>query len=538
MQTIRLSLDDDINSICDLLDWSDDKRVVFVLPEEETAKRDFDKLSHRGSVETARREPVETAVLPPVVTAISLIRLRRYADNKRIEVGLVTGNRQLARQARGLGLPAFTTVEEAEMSRRGWWRGRRRQERLGLPTYGEPLDDGKPRPSTDDDELLPTSAVTKRQWAIRYAAILLFFVAGALGVVSFLYLVPRATIMLQPELAPLTAVQQITAVPALQTVDYSQNAIPARLLTLTQSWQTDVETTGVVEVPAAPARGLVVFTNLTEETVTVPAGTIIQTEDGLGFQTVADVSVAGVEGSTAETDAIALEPGPQGNVSAESLTVLPAGLIDLLEVRNPAPMVGGDVRAEAAVSQEDLNRVRSQALQFLQAVAQSQMEGMLTEREFLARESLRVVEIVSETYSHQVGEQTAQISVEMEAVLQGTAVDTTAASGLVYEALAGQVRPGFTLVPESIQFGEAEVVSADEAGNVTFLLSGTGAAATNLNLDETLAAIAGQETGTAAAYLYENLPLTAVPTIQIWPLWVKRIPYLPRRIETEIRTDS
>ncbi len=527
MQIIPLNLDDDIISVCDLLDWSDDKRMVFVLPEGEMVHGDFDRLSHRGSV--------ETAVLPP----ISLVRLRRYADNKRIEIGLVTTDRQLARQARGLGLPTFATVEEAETSRRGWWRGRRRQERLGLPTYGEPLDDGKPRPSADgdNDELLPTPVVTKRQWVIRYAAIFLFFVAGALGVVSFLYLVPQATITLQPELAPLTATQQITAVPVLQTIDYAQNAIPARLLTLTQSWQTDVETTGVVEVPTAPARGLVVFTNLTEETVTVPAGTIIQTADGLGFQTVADVSVAGVVDGTAETDAIALEPGPQGNVAAESLTVLPAGLTDLLEVRNPAPMVGGDVQAEAAVSQEDLTRVRSQALQFLQAVAQSHMEGMLTEREFLARESLRVVEVVSENYSNRVGEQTAQVSVEMEAVLQGTAVDTTAASGLVYEALAGQVRPGFTLVPESIRFDEAEVVSADDAGNVTFLLSGTGAAATDLALDEALAAITGQETEIAAAYLYENLPLTAVPTVQVWPLWVKRIPYLPRRIEIDIRTD-
>lgn len=512
MQTISLTPDDDINSVCDLLDWSDDKRVVFVLGEERTA----------------------------VLTPISLVRLRRYADNKRIEVGLVINDRQLARQAQGLGLPTFTTIEEAEMSRRGWWRGRRRQERLGLPTYGEPLDDGKPRSSANgnDDELLPTPVVTKRQWAIRYAAILLFFVAGALAVVSFLYLVPRATITLQPALAPLTATQQITAVPTLPTVDYSQNAIPARLITLTQSWQTDVETSGIIELPGAPARGLVVFTNLTEETVTVPAGTIIQTTDGMGFQTVADVSVAGVEGGTAETDAIALEPGPQGNLPAESLTILPDGLADLLTVRNPAPLVGGDVRAETAVSQEDLTRVRSQALQFLQAVAQSQMEGMLTEREFLARESLRVVEIVSETYSHQVGEQAAQVSVEMEAVLQGTAVDTTAASGLVYEALAGQVRPGFTLVPESIQFGEAEVVSADETGNVTFLLSGTGAAATDLNLDETLAAVTGQETEIAATYLYEHLPLTAVPTIQVWPLWVKRIPYLPRRIQTEIRTSE
>ena len=512
MKVISLTPDDDINSICDLLDWSDDKRVVFVLPEEETA----------------------------VLSSISLVRLRRYADNKRVEVGLVTADRRLARQARGLGLPTFTTVEEAETSRRGWWRGRRRRERLGLPTYGQPLDDGKPRPSANgaDDELLPTPVATPRQWTIRYAAILLFFVAGALGVVSFLYLAPRATITLQPELNPLTVTQPITAVPALTVVDYAQNTIPARWLTLAQSWQTDVETTGVIEVPTAPARGLVVFTNLTDETVTVPAGAIIQTETGLGFQTVADVSVAGVEGGTAETDAIAVEPGPQGNVAAETVTVLPAGLADLLTARNPAPMVGGDVRSEAAVTEADLARARSQALQFLQAVAQSEMETELTEREFLARESLQVVEILSETYSHAVGQRSERLGIEMTAVLQGTAVDTTAAAGLTYAALARQVPPGFTLIPDSIQFDAGEVISADERGRVTFLLAGAGTAAINLDLPAALDAVAGQETGTASAYLYRNLPLRALPEVEVWPAWFRRLPYLPDRIQSRIRSDE
>ena len=116
----------------------------------------------------------------------------------------------------------------------------------------------------------------------------------------------------------------------------------------------------------------------------------IETEDAaIAFQTVAEVVVAGVAGGTAEADAIALEPGPQGNVDSGTVTLLPEALAELVEARNPEPMAGGDVRAEAAVSEADLARVRSQALQFLQAVAQSEMEAQITEREFLARESLR-----------------------------------------------------------------------------------------------------------------------------------------------------
>ena len=34
MKVIPLTPDDDIISVCDRLDWSDEKRVLFVLPEE------------------------------------------------------------------------------------------------------------------------------------------------------------------------------------------------------------------------------------------------------------------------------------------------------------------------------------------------------------------------------------------------------------------------------------------------------------------------------------------------------------------------
>ncbi len=509
MQIIPLTLDDDIVSVCDRLDWLDDKRVLLTLP------------------------PAHT------LSPLELMRLRRYADGKRIEVGLVTTNRRLARQARGVGLPAFANAAEAETSRRGWWRGRRRRERLGLPTYGEPLDDGKPRRKRDDAELLPNPIITSRQWMMRYAAILLFFMAGALAIVLFLYLVPRATITLEPKLQPVTAVQQITAVPTLNEINTAQNAIPARILIITQTWKTEIETTGVIDVPTAPARGLIVFTNVTSDTVAIPAGTIIQTEDaGIAFQTVAEVVVAGVTGGTAETDAIALEPGPQGNVDSETATVLPEALAALVEARNPAPMAGGAVQAVTAVSEADLARVRSQALQFLQAVAQSEMEAELTEREFLARESLRVAAVLQERYSHEVGERSERLGMEMTAVLQGTAVDATLASGFIYDALSGQTIPGYTLVPDSIRLGDSEVVSADNAGNVTFLLTGEGQLAADLDLDAALAAVAGQDVDTAVAYLYQVLPLMNTPVVEIRPLWMKRMPYLPSHIQSAIQTDN
>ncbi|MCP4415067.1 MAG: hypothetical protein GY805_00495, partial [Chloroflexi bacterium] len=83
---------------------------------------------------------------------LDLVRLRRFADQQRLEVGLVTADKSLSRQAKALGLPVFSSVELAKNSRRSWWRGRKRSELVGLPTVGE-VDLGKrPFPNTPSIE--------------------------------------------------------------------------------------------------------------------------------------------------------------------------------------------------------------------------------------------------------------------------------------------------------------------------------------------------------------------------------------------------
>ena len=162
------------------------------------------------------------------------------------------------------------------------------------------------------------------------------------------------------------------------------------------------------------------------------------------------------------------------------------------------------------------------------------MEAQLTEREFLSKDAIRVVTILDETFSHDVGEQTAELTLVLRAELQGTAVDTTVASGLAFDSLGQAVPGGFTLVPESIRFSSGSVVAVDESGRVTFSMIGEGVVAANLALDGAITAVTGQPPETAAAYLYQNLPLRAVPTLDIWPLWFNRVPYLTTRIQTEI----
>lgn len=513
MNVIRLQTEDDIVSVCDRLDWSHARQILLVLLDGEHGNTFSDPLN--------------------------LVRLRRYADRRRLEIGLVVADKALARNAKALGIAAFSSLEEGLKGRRGWWRARRRREQVGLPHTGlSPKASITPAASEIDDVMHP-EPISPRHWVLRYATILLFFCTISFLTIAFAYAFPRATLTLRPEVSPLRSTVQIVADPNLDSVNFQEAIIPAQLLHADLTWQAVTEATGSKSIPVGRARGQVVFLNRTDQAIEVPAGTMLRAADGgQMFQTVASLTTNAVLSSTVEVGAVAVEAGPQSNVGIGAVVQIDGPLSNVLSVTNPAPLAGGEIQEVAVVAEEDVGRLRSQVLQFLQAVATTELEATLTEREFFVRDSLRVLEVRRETYSHQVGEQTDTLGLKMEARLQGTAVDLTNATGLVYEDLAGRVPDDLNLVAGSINFQRDRVLEADKNGRVTFTVSAVGLLAADLNLDETLPAISGQKPELAIAYLNEALPLRDVPVVQVWPRWFNRMPYISSRMQTSILAEG
>jgi hypothetical protein len=473
---------------------------------------------------------------------IDLVRLRRCAEQLRLEIGLAGVNGEVMSQARALGIATFRSEKQAQTARRGWWRGRRGWHRPTRPGATVKLgEEGSLRSLPDEADrremyrrMAPRS--TWQLWMRRYLGILLFFLTLAVFTIGVAYAVPGATVMLYPEVETLEVTRQIVADPQLESVDFSGATVPGRLLVVTEQWQAEVATTGTLDVPDAPARGTVVFVNLIEQPVTVPAGTRVTTSTGerIVFQTLEAVDVPEAVGATAEVDVVAVDPGPDGNVGANQVNRIEGSLALQLEVRNLEPMQGGGVRSVPAVAREDQERLRAQVLQYLQTLATAEMQELLNDNEFLAQDSLRVVEIEQETYSHFAGERAERLALEIRAEIHGTAVDASQANELVYEELAAAVEPGFELVPDTFRFYGDEVLGVDQQGRVTFEMVGEALMAASLDVEEPVAEIAGQDIGIAAAYLYEQLPLSDYPTIRVWPNWFGRMPYLPVRIQTEV----
>jgi hypothetical protein len=369
-------------------------------------------------------------------------------------------------------------------------------------------------------------------------AILLYIFTLALIFIAAVYAVPGAVLTFKPEQQPINVAKQIVADPQLETINTSGASVPGRLLQTVQEWQAEVETTGSADIADSPARGTVLFVNQIDRPASVPAGTRVSTSGAkrVVFQTMESVTVPEGSGSSVEVEIVAIEPGVEGNVDPNLVNRIEGSLALQLQVRNLDPIEGGTVRQVLAVTEEDVERLRKQVVAQMETLALREMENRLLENEFLAADSLRITHIFHETFSHFPGEKTGTLAVDIRAAMEATAVDEAQAVELIFNELSASIPPGYEIIPDTLNFRGGEVLGVDGEGRVTFEMIADGQAAAQLDLEEALGQITGQDKQSAQAYLFELLPLEEYPSIDTWPAWFKRVPYLPIRLETVIET--
>jgi len=210
LRTIKVDSADTYYSIRHRLLWSDSPP---------------DDASSRGGRRAVLQMPsgFESSAAP--LSAIDLILLRRLADRERLEIGLVTGDKDLARQARSLGLPAFSSPTLAEYYRPGWWRVGRPRHRLGFAPGTSFRLPEKP--------VIPSSMSA----FILQSLIFLLALALALGFMGMIiaYVVPTATIRIRPGSLPVQAIIDFTADPSALEAD--GQTLPTRRIILEQPWE-------------------------------------------------------------------------------------------------------------------------------------------------------------------------------------------------------------------------------------------------------------------------------------------------------------
>ncbi len=473
---------------------------------------DDDITAVRARLEKAEAPRVLLVVSPRCQALNSLLDfklLQRYAESLALDIALVTNSSRRRVLARQLGFSVFVSAKLGQ--RRSKWRRPR-----AIPRWGKRLS-----------------------WGERIFGAFVFLVALASLLAAVLLIVPSAEISLVLASESVEATVQVQADPELEMVDYEAGRIPARVVQAQVEGKAQIPVSGTKDAPDERARGMVFFINNINQPVTVPQGTVIATSTGstIRFTTVEEVTVPETVGAVAEVEAVAVDPGPSGNVGLNLINMIEGPLSLQVRVSNPEPMQGGNVKQVGMVTTADQERLKDVLLQQLQQVALPQLGGLLEEGEFLVSESVVMGDIVTEEYDAPVEEQADVLTLEMEVMFQGTAVDEEDANALVWAALEAVASEGFVLAREDLQYQRGEITDVED-GKVSFVMKGSGAVMAEVDEGAIKEAIRRKSLDEAQEYLSQNLHLEEAPVIEITPTWLERIPWFDFRINISTQKEE
>lgn len=456
--------------------------------------------------------------------------LRREVEQRQLEIAIVSRDFERRLLARGCGFAAFSSAEKAQETE--VWRGRpaERVEPPPHPWWAEEIN-LRPRPVRSRAPWL--------SWA-KLGARLAIFVLAILVIAGSAYaIVPSSTVTLIPDGTEFVTIVPVSVDPDIEAIDHANRLIPARRIGVEVEGHVTVETTGVINAISGRATGMVLFTNLLAQNYVVPAGTVVRTSSTsypFRFRTTADVLVPAAGQATVPIEAL---DASVGNVGAFQINQIEGVAASAVRVINPESTRGAELKEVRAVTQADYDRAWSRLREQLLDQAWVEMGDLLEPSEILLRQSLLVVGIPKEAYTHFITEQSDTVGLNMRLQVRGLAVDVYNARTVAYAVLSRRLPPGYELVDARFELGE---VAEEDIGIgwFTFFVTARGYAAAALDTDAAANLVRGQRLAEANERLHAEFPLAQDPQVALWPewpeqlKWLERMPLFPLRISVRV----
>jgi membrane protease YdiL (CAAX protease family) len=171
---------------------------------------------------------------------------------------------------------------------------------------------------------------------------------------------PAGSAVIRATAAPAGVLRlMVNADPRATEVDPSRNVIPGKRIAVPVMAQVTV-TPSEVQYLASRARGIARFMSRDARAAVIQPGMIVKTTNGEAFRTVKGANLLPARNGVVSSVDIPVEaevPGPQGNVGALSISVMPAWMEGwAVTVVNPKPLAGGDRREVRRVGIADYQK--------------------------------------------------------------------------------------------------------------------------------------------------------------------------------------
>ncbi len=491
-QIITLESHDDLISVRDRMSWAKTPRILLVWPK-------YEKVTLRQ---------------------VDLKVLQRHAASLGAQLGLVTRTRRVRQDAEALRIPVFESTGQAQ--RVAWPKPRRRRVHLVNRSPRKDLREQR-------DQLL--AQAEQGGWRVHPITRVGAFILGVSSVLVLVALfIPRAQVILQPKSKIQSIVLPVTANPSIDSIFLTGN-IPAREKHVIVNASQSVAVTGQGVTPQSKAKGNVIFRNLTQQSVTVPAGTVVKTSSNIRFVTTRASAVAAGVGKMLELPIEALGAGLSGNVDAEAIVVVEGNLGLSLSVTNPEATTGGRETPSLQASDADRERAKNQLMKNLESQARGQLADEMKSGDVLLDNTFAVSQILSEVYDPPAGAAGTKLTLTMQvefSALYASAQDLTELASL---ALNASLPSGFRAAsPEALTVKPVTQPTPNADGSMHWTIRAERRIVQQISNSQVTELIQGIRSQRVKTLLEKNLPLESPPRISLSPSWWPWVPIVPFRI--------
>jgi len=490
-QIFRLEAYDDVNSIRDKLSWAKATRILLAFPR------------HR----------------PPKFSRLDLVLIQRAADHTGGQLGLVTRDPATKQLASELAIPVFPSILAAE---RLTWRTKSRQR----------LQIFRQRQSQPSIRVLQKHIQQPKGNLPTWARIILFTI-GMAGFLALVFLfVPSARVEIK--LPRETQSIDLILYPEVGgDLVLPSGRIPATILTTTVEGQMEAAATGLATIPVGSASTVLSITNLTDQPITIPAGTVFSVpgDPPIRFESRIPVTIDGGFEENGQVTIHAIQPGSGGNTAANSISVVDGDLGYFVKVTNLQDASGGRDRQGLMASESDYTKL-------FDALVTSLLED--AGRDFLAQygndlilfsETLRVDKVESEIRQPETNSPADRVKLSLKIVVSSLAVSRADLISMAAPAMDAAQTGDKTVLPGSYAFSSPTRLNTTEGNRERWSIQVSRSMVQTVSLGEILSSMQGKPVQSVRKVVQANLNLSQPPEIEVSPAWWPRLPSIPFRIE-------
>ncbi len=495
-QIITIESHDDLISLRDRLSWAKTPRILLIWPR-------YEKISLR---------PLDLKVL------------QRHAESLGAQLGLVTRQRRVRREALALGIPVFDSAAAAQ---RDPWPARR-------PRRFHP-----PRrpPRRDLRQHLQQARWQEGRWRSLPLVRLIAFGVGVLAVLTVAALfVPRAALVVYPEEQEQSVVLPILAGESLES-SLLNGSVPSRARTIIVSGTQTLPVSGQITIPQTQARGVVRFRNLTQNEVFLPAGTVVTTlgQPLVRFATLHEATLPAGLGQIVEVPIQALLPGASGNLEAGAIQAVEGPLGLSAAVSNLEPTAGGMERQAKGPTQADRQKLREMLTRRLLQQAENELRLNLGEGDLFLPDTLRVSQVLEETFAPAADQPAAVLSLTLRLECAAQVILAQDLQPLLTASLDAARPAGFLARPDTLSFRPLGDPATDAQGLTRWRIEAKRLLVRQPDLTPVLNRLRGRPLRVVQMQLAAAFPFRRPPEIRLTPSWWPWLPLIPFRLEVQVQ---